>query len=592
MAIKTSNKTEQHVLQLTCYQNCDDVFLCWRTGQGNKLDVAIPACLGFKIERQRHDVNGNWGPVEVLRNRVGFDPIPPASPEGDLKTEPSSIWPFQRYDWTDHGANNGETVRYRICAMALPAEGEKLGEVVLAEIANSGWTDAIRVEAHAGNGVYAFFNRGAVMSQYVARIARKNGWDAAGIKAHIKDLEEPLRRFLSGELRVAMLKLLDDALGDFDTHVYAALYELSDDELIAKLSLLRGRAHVVLANGSDKAGDGNSTARDTLRNAQVDIHDRLLKSKGLGHNKFLVLAESKGEKPVKVWTGSTNWAATGLCTQLNNGLLANDDGLARHYFNFWSRLKDAASDFTKELVAENAKSPYKSGSIDAWFTRIRNKSKKNIGTAADIQALIDLVNSAQQCILYVMFQPGIEPLQSILSKAGSIYVRGVVSTVTSQANEAFTLKGVGSGTKAYETALIQPDGIKKSFAAWAEEVTREQFLYPPQNPGIGHAITHAKMFVIDPFGPDCRVVTGSHNFSGAASEQNDENFVVIRENRRLAEAYAVACMSTYAHYRWRAYVRDKMAAGEEIWDHLDKNPAWQDGRLTAPQKSHQRIWCP
>jgi len=191
-----------------------------------------------------------------------------------------------------------------------------------------------------------------------------------------------------------------------------------------------------------------------------------------------------------------------------------------------------------------------------------------------------------------MFQPGIEPLQSILNKAGNIYVRGVVSTVTPQANEAFSLKGVGPGTRAYETGLIQPDGIKMSFGAWAAEVTRQQFLYPPQNPGIGHAITHAKMFVIDPFGQDCKVVTGSHNFSTSASEQNDENFVVIRGNRRLAEAYAVACMSTYAHYRWRAYVKATMDAGKEIWDHLDKDPTWQGERLTAPQKLHLRIWCP
>ena len=594
MATNIENKTGQDLLRLTCYQNCDDVQLCWRTGQGNKIDVPIPGCLGFKIERQRKDKEGNWSTVEVLRNRVGFDPNPPASADGDSRSEPSSVWPFQRYDWTDHGANNGETVRYRVCAMKLPAAGGEVGTVELEEIADTGWTPSIEVEAYAGGGVSAYFNRGAVMSQYVARVARKNNWKPADIKANIKELQEPLRRFLSGELRVALLNLLDEAIGDFDAEIYVALYELSDKELIDKLCLLRGRAHVILANGSDKqsGGDGNAAARENLQEKGVDVHDRLLGSKGLGHNKFIVLARNGGQNPVKVWTGSTNWSASGLCTQLNNGILIEDPVMAQHYLDQWKEIEKAGSTFTDKLVSRNAASPYKSGSIDAWFTRVRNKSTKNTVTAKDIQTLIGLVNSAQDCILYVMFQPGTEPLASILAKAQNIYVRGVVSTVTPQANEAFSLKGVGPGTKGYETGLVQPDGIGRTFGWWTKEVTRNQFLFPNFNPGIGHAITHAKMFVIDPFGPNCKVVTGSHNFSVAASEGNDENFVVISGNQQLAEAYAVACMATYAHYRWRAYVKDKMDAGQEIWDHLNKADVWQGSRLTPSEKQHVQLWCP
>lgn len=556
------------------------------------MDEPIPDCLGFKIERQRKDEDGNWAKVEVLRNRVGFDANPPTTAEGDDRSEPSSIWPFQRYDWTDHGANNGQIVRYRVCAMKMAVGGGALGTVELEEIADTGWTPSIKVEAYAGDGVYAYFNRGAVMSQYVSRVARKHGWSPKELKANIKELEEPLRRFLSGELRVALLSLLDEAIEDFDMEVYAALYELTDKELIDKLLLLRGRAHVILANGSDKQGDGNEAARERLKNGDVDVYDRLLGSKGLGHNKFLVLAKSNGQQAIKIWTGSTNWAATGLCTQLNNGILINETGTADHYLKQWERLRDAGTGFPKELVAANALSPYTSGNVEAWFTRSRNKSVNNVGLGADLQTLVDLVNSAQECILYVMFQPGLEPLQTILTKAGSIYVRGVVSTVTPQADEAFSLKGVGPGTKEYKTALVQPEGIVKTFGAWVKEVTRSQFLFPPQSPGIGHAITHAKMFVIDPFGPNCKVVTGSHNFSGAASEKNDENFVVISGNQRLAEAYAVACMATYAHYRWRAYVKEKMDAGDSLWDHLEPSEVWQGQRLSASQKRHLQLWCP
>lgn len=39
---------------------------------------------------------------------------------------------------------------------------------------------------------------------------------------------------------------------------------------------------------------------------------------------------------------------------------------------------------------------------------------------------------------------------------------------------------------------------------------------------------HHKVLVVDPFGPDATVVTGSFNWSRAAAERNDENLVVLR----------------------------------------------------------------
>lgn len=591
MSISAENTIEGITMRMTCYHDCDNVYLCWRVSEGGHGDIPVTGCLGFKIERQRKDEGGQWGPVEVLRNRVGFGPNPPSGQHGDYRTEPSSVWSFQRYDWTDHGANSGETVRYRVSAMKLPAAGGMPGNVTLDEMADTGWSSEIVVNAEAGDGVSAFFNRGAVMSQYVARIARKNNWTAVDIKNHIIDLEEPLRRFLSGELRLAILRLLDEAIENIDLELYAALYELSDKELIDRLCLLHRRAHVVLSNGSDKQGDGNADARISLVKANVDVHDRLLGSKGLGHNKFAVLATVQKRSPIQAWTGSTNWAATGLCTQLNNGMLFKNTTVAGLFLEQWDRLEAASNDFPAALVADNAKSPRTVGNLDVWFTRVRNKSVNNLGLGSDIQALIDLVNAAQECILYVMFQPGSEPLRTILTRASSLTVRGVVSTVTPQLKEAFTLKGVGPGTKTYETALKQPEGVAKSFSAWVEEVTRYQFLSMPNKPGIGHAITHSKMIVIDPFTEGCKVITGSHNFSVAASEQNDENFVIVGGNRELAEAYAVACMATYAHYRWRAYVKEKADAGDPIWDHLDSTPAWQSQRLSSDYKGHLRLWC-
>jgi phosphatidylserine/phosphatidylglycerophosphate/cardiolipin synthase-like enzyme len=93
---------------------------------------------------------------------------------------------------------------------------------------------------------------------------------------------------------------------------------------------------------------------------------------------------------------------------------------------------------------------------------------------------------------------------------------------------------------------VQPEGKTNPTGWWAAETAHWQFLR-----GIGHAIIHSKVLVVDPFTDKAVVVTGSHNFSQSASTNNDENFIVIRGDQRLAEAYAVNIDSAWRHYAYR-----------------------------------------
>lgn len=598
MSVETSKTVNGRTIKLKAYHDCDNVHLCWRVLDANNNDVPVNDCLGFKIERQRSK-NGQWQATEVLRNRVGFDNEHIDLNDSNQASKPSSIRPFQRYDWTDHGANINEIVRYRVTAMGN-THNVTLGTGVLSEIIDSGWTAQIEVSPSADNGISVFFNRGIVMSQFVARIARENNWSATEIKNHIAEIEEPLRVFLSGELRNALIKLLDSAISNPFYSIYLALYELSDKELINKLILIKSRAHVVLSDGSNTSKennhtvyvDGNKDARERLNNGGVNVYDRILKSRGLGHNKFMVVVDNRTDNPISAWTGSTNWSPTGLCTQLNNGVLIENGDVANIYFEQWKRLRDAGDIFPEPLVTSNNGSPQKANDIDIWFTRVK-KPQVASSLAIDIAALKELVDSAEKSILYVMFQPGLEPLKSINDRRREpgFYVRGVVSTLIASNREEFELSDE-NGKPPYTTDLIQPDGVSRDFNWWVKEVTRGQFIPFNGRPGIGHAITHTKMIVIDPFTDNCKVITGSHNFSKSASIENDENFIVVQGNRQMAEHYAVACMAIYNHYRWRAYLNDKLAAGQEIWSHLSNDPAWQadylrNGRLIT----HLNTWC-
>src|SRR5207249_1922681 len=116
----------------------------------------------------------------------------------------------------------------------------------------------------------------------------------------------------------------------------AALYELGDEELIAKLETLGKRLFIVLSNAvkieerSKKKLDSNADARTRLGQTGSTKWDRIMPSNHIGHNKFLVYVDRKGD-PQAVLLGSTNWTSTGLSTQTNNTIVVEDPKLAARY---------------------------------------------------------------------------------------------------------------------------------------------------------------------------------------------------------------------------------------------------------------------
>ena len=72
----------------------------------------------------------------------------------------------------------------------------------------------------------------------------------------------------------------------------------------------------------------------------------------------------------------------------------------------------------------------------------------------------------------------------------------------------------------YESMI--PAAIKNAFHNWQTEV---------MNQGVH---VHSKVVVIDPFGKNPVVITGSHNLGYKASTKNDDNMVIVEGNAPLA----------------------------------------------------------
>ena len=560
-------------VQLNVYCNTDDAFLIWKAGE-------LQNCIGFAIERvwlESDDANRPLNQAEFLLNRVGFAKDVGGGPD---QRQPSDVWPFQRYSWTDHEVSFNDRARYRV----VPMVG-KPGALEPREEWASAWVEVHAVQP-AGGRLSCFFNRPMAASRWMAKVAAEMEIETGTeLVERISDVSsEFLRDFCGGSLILALRQLFDDADRNPGIRLYAALFELEDDEVTQRFCDLGARANIVLANGSTKVTepDANAEGRAKVREAGCVVIDRMTagpdKVGALGHNKFIVIAD--GEQPVAVWTGSTNLTPTGLFTQINNAVLIESAELATQYLAQWHRLAEAGSEVPSTLKASNAAPAAGTtvpAKIEPWFTpTVRN---------ADLKRLQALVEGAQDGILFLSFMPGPNgPVLDILEeRAQGQFVRGVLNRFVGGADGTLMAELVGgSKSDPMNLDVFTPSGIKQQFSFWAEEFMRG---------GKISVLVHSKVMCIDPFGAHPVVVTGSHNFSEMASESNDENFLVIEGDRAVAESYAAHIISVYDHYRWRQYVASTTAAGRQPWQKLDDKASWQKSRLnSAKQKAEWKFW--
>jgi len=86
---------------------------------------------------------------------------------------------------------------------------------------------------------------------------------------------------------------------------------------------------------------------------------------------------------------------------------------------------------------------------------------------------------------------------------------------------------------------------------------------------------HTKYMLIDPLSAKPIVITGSANFSKSSINKNDENMLVIRGDKRVADIYLGEFMRLFSHFRRRglaAWVRTK--AQQERFLYLRADDSW------------------
>lgn len=451
----------------------------------------------------------------------------------------------------------------------------------------------------------AYFNRGMLATQATAHALHHQG-DLNAMKdellQRIADENDPLRLDLAGDMIEAMTLLPKEAAAK-SGQLWCALYEFEDQQLIAALSAVKAKAHVVLSNMPGKV-DGKATTdtyadeREAAKKAGINVIDRMMPSGHIGHNKFTVL-DMGG--PQAVQFGSTNWTDRALCAQSNNSVVARSPRMAQAYKAYWDHLKadtDAAGGKGQQadgLRTADHGGPVSidledgSATVDLWFSpntpKARAKQHDHEATPPDLQEVFDLIAAAKQAILFVAFEPG-NP--SVIDKIGAaqkanpaLFVRGTVTVAKAAQDFAVAIKsdapGCGAGPALPSGQSIPADyrvipaiGIKDPIGVWEKELN-----------SAGFAVTHSKFVVIDPFTDGCVVVTGSHNLGFQASYNNDENMAIIKGHRPVAEAYAANALDIYDHYAWRWWLAQNAA---QAWTSLKADDSWQDSYFDSDSR--------
>jgi phosphatidylserine/phosphatidylglycerophosphate/cardiolipin synthase-like enzyme len=179
---------------------------------------------------------------------------------------------------------------------------------------------------------------------------------------------------------------------------------------------------------------------------------------------------------------------------------------------------------------------------------------------ADLDVFVSLVRSARRDVLFATaFDIAPRVYEALTGQPHDPILRYGVQ------DKATTMTGTHADRTAdFQAAAALPEGLD----GWLKE-----HRVPGQT---GNILIHTKVIVVDFTSDSPIVISGSHNFSHKASANNDENYLIFRGNKDIADCYGIEVLRIYDHYRFR-YVEGKAAAKKRAQPPtLTPDDSWTD----------------
>jgi phosphatidylserine/phosphatidylglycerophosphate/cardiolipin synthase-like enzyme len=583
------------------FANNDVVTIAWSYG------AKPEGCMGFTLYR-----------IDAKEEETAL-PSHAVFPGDTIEAgQTTAEFPIQKFYWKDVYARlvGDETGNYTFRYKVVPLEGtpDSLKPMSSLPILI---TNEVTVSGVCSPSLTAIFNRGIISTQHVSQDL-KGDISKKKLLSMIQDPANQLRKDLAGDITGTLTGFV--ARAEKSGSICAALYELTDVELVKSLADIGDKLNIVLANivpkptpgGSEETAGENDDSETKLKASADSLLYRKPPSSHIVHNKFLIYVDESAV-PQAVLTGSCNWTDTGLCAQTNNSIVIQDKTVAARYMAYWKKLQadetahEAGGPFqgtplrTFNGTGKNLdldKGTDDASTLTSYFSpctpKQRNKAKgKAEPFPVDMKDLRDRVMAAKNAVLFLAFIPGTPSITEFAAAAQkankNLFVRGCVTSPDAAGNYYYDLKGTSPPKKQkgvkkppapQDARVISANALGKTVPeGWQKELLN-----------AGFAITHDKIVVIDPFANDCVVVTGSHNLGFQASYNNDENLVMIEGNKKLAMAYATHVLDVYDHFSWRWTVNQGTSADANLKTKPDDWLSWYFDANGNIKTAQLRFW--
>jgi phosphatidylserine/phosphatidylglycerophosphate/cardiolipin synthase-like enzyme len=504
-------------------------------------DAQRQGCLGFAIQREDHTEDERYW----LSGTKTFQATDPGLGPGGQAS--SREHPFQSFQWADYSAKPEHDYSYKIIPLYNSPTQLKKG---------TGVSVRVTTETELGKQQSVFFNRGAVASQEYARRFLNQDPDKVGDAAF---------RWLSRGLLEALVAFVGRARGS-SFGLYGAVYEFQWPAALKAIkdAAATGAKVSVIYDGILGGSGPLKKNEDAIAAAKIKGLCTPRTTGKIMHNKFFVL--TKNDTPIAVWTGSTNLTENGIFGHSNCGHIIEDADVAAAYLDYWKELKDSPdSSSEKAWMAQNNPNP-----PDPWSDDLIKAFSPRTGLKV-LAWYATIAGSATKALLMTFAFGMHKDFQKVYEQNDGVLRFALMEK---EGNGA----GLAQGKKDIRRIRVLPNVVvavgnnivTNSFDRWLKE--KRQLTAEANVRYI-----HTKYMLVDPLGNAPVVVSGSANFSEASTNANNENMVVIRNNRRVADIYLGEFMRLHSHYAFREAVAIAQAQGNTQWqpNYLVPNDTWQ-----------------
>jgi phosphatidylserine/phosphatidylglycerophosphate/cardiolipin synthase-like enzyme len=506
----------------------------------NLTDARRDGCLGFALQREDHtEDERTW-----LRGMKTFEETDPGLGPGE--TVSSRDHPFQAFQWADYSAKPAH--RYTYTAIPLTGSPGDLRQ-------RAGVSATVETEPEVAGTHSVFFNRGAIASQEYARRFLNIAPDKLE-----GDQQDAAYRWLSRGLLEALQRFIRRATGP-GFSLRGAIYEFNRTEVLSELreAHRRGADVRVVYDGIPRKSGAREPNEEAIAREQIV---GLCQPRSLGtimHNKFIVLLE--GDDPIAVWTGSTNISENGLFGQLNVGHQVDDPAIARQYMDYWEQLAarpEVKPPAMQQWVATNSPpvpDPVPNG------TRTLMSPRKGFEVLDAYAHMADVERP-----LFMTFAFGMDERFRKVYQRDDDVLR--IALMEKEGNGRALEEG-----RRFIRQLRRKPNVVVAVGAHKRANQLDRWVLERAD-GIGRNVdwVHTKFMLIDPLSDDPIVVTGSANFSRNSTDKNDENMLVIRGDKRVADIYLGEFLRSYSHHAFR----ESLTFDSRPQNHLETDPQqWQ-----------------